>query len=154
MTGAAVMLRRAQAKAHVMALGSGWCHACDRPVARDEPCGCPPGSIATTALDLVISLSRLAGVPESALGSVRSSVELLQLVDRWLTDQTREIDPCPGEGRCHGPMSWCDWCGDVDHVCDDTTATCDTHYGRYRWCAQCGSQHPFDEPCWTEVSPA
>jgi len=25
---------------------------------------------------------------------------------------------CPGEGQCHGCLSWCDLCGDVDHVCD------------------------------------
>jgi hypothetical protein len=32
---------------------------------------------------------------------------------------------CPGEGRCHGCMSWCDRCGDVDTVCD--AAPCDQH---------------------------
>jgi hypothetical protein len=25
---------------------------------------------------------------------------------------------CPGKGRCHGPMQWCDECGDVDFTCD------------------------------------
>lgn len=28
-------------------------------------------------------------------------------------------DDCPGPGRCHGPASWCDVCGDVDLICDD-----------------------------------
>lgn len=26
--------------------------------------------------------------------------------------------PCPGRGKCHGCMCWCDACGDVDGVCD------------------------------------
>lgn len=34
-------------------------------------------------------------------------------------------DPCPGEGRCHGCLSWCSWCGDVSRTCDDPD--CDTH---------------------------
>lgn len=32
---------------------------------------------------------------------------------------------CPGEGKCHGPASWRDVCGDVDLVCDDPR--CDAH---------------------------
>lgn len=32
---------------------------------------------------------------------------------------------CPGRGRCHGCMGWCDRCGDVDEVCD--AAVCDAH---------------------------
>ncbi|HEY8095023.1 MAG TPA: hypothetical protein VIE65_02880 [Methylobacter sp.] len=32
---------------------------------------------------------------------------------------------CPGENKCHGCMSWCELCGDVSYVCDDTR--CDTH---------------------------
>ena len=27
-------------------------------------------------------------------------------------------DGCPGIGRCHGCMSWCDYCGDVAGICD------------------------------------
>ena len=25
---------------------------------------------------------------------------------------------CPGKGKCHGCVKWCDSCGDVGHVCD------------------------------------
>ncbi len=32
---------------------------------------------------------------------------------------------CPGEGKCHGCMSWCDKCGDVDCICD--FPDCDVH---------------------------
>lgn len=34
-------------------------------------------------------------------------------------------EKCPGDGRCHGPMQWCSWCGDVDLVCD--FPECDCH---------------------------
>ncbi len=27
-------------------------------------------------------------------------------------------EACPGEGRCHGCVSWCVWCGTVSNVCD------------------------------------
>lgn len=37
---------------------------------------------------------------------------------------------CPGEGRCHGSMSWCDVCGDVSEVCDDHA--CDRHESQAR----------------------
>lgn len=37
---------------------------------------------------------------------------------------------CPGAGRCHGCMSWCDACGDVDGVC--SAAVCWQH--RCRFC--------------------
>lgn len=30
-----------------------------------------------------------------------------------------------GEGRCHGTLVWCDWCGDVTEMCDDPR--CDAH---------------------------
>lgn len=32
---------------------------------------------------------------------------------------------CPGPRACHGPMKWCDLCGDVSAVCDDPA--CDQH---------------------------
>lgn len=32
---------------------------------------------------------------------------------------------CPGEGRCHGCVSWCDDCGDVGEVCHGIE--CDRH---------------------------
>jgi len=32
---------------------------------------------------------------------------------------------CTGRFRCHGPVVWCDVCGDVDLVCDDPN--CDAH---------------------------
>lgn len=34
-------------------------------------------------------------------------------------------DGCEGAGRCHGPMKWCEACGDVRQVCDDSL--CCTH---------------------------
>lgn len=35
---------------------------------------------------------------------------------------------CPGEGKCHGCVKWCDHCGDVRDVCDATwPLCCDTH---------------------------
>lgn len=41
---------------------------------------------------------------------------------------------CPGEGKCHGPMAWCERCGSVANVCDDPR--CDTHAA---YCETCGS---------------
>lgn len=146
----AVQLDRGQAEAESSAamLDTGWCHACDRPVASHEPCGCYPGSAPSEVLHApVVALARFAGMPEDAIGSVRSNAELLCLVARWLEGQACDDDPCPGQGRCHGPRSWCEWCGDVDRVCDDITQSCDSHFGNDRWCYKCGSQHPFDEPC-------
>jgi hypothetical protein len=32
---------------------------------------------------------------------------------------------CPGRHKCHGPVSFCDECGDVDLICDDPC--CDVH---------------------------
>lgn len=32
---------------------------------------------------------------------------------------------CPGAGKCHGPVVWCDNCGDTADDCDDTD--CDAH---------------------------
>ena len=34
-------------------------------------------------------------------------------------------DECPGKGRCHGAMKWCETCGTVAGTCDDTA--CDQH---------------------------
>lgn len=36
-----------------------------------------------------------------------------------------EESECPGEGRCHGCMVWCDLCGNVGHTCD--YPECDHH---------------------------
>ncbi len=36
-------------------------------------------------------------------------------------------DVCPGEGRCHGCLSWCAWCGTVGGVCDSERGSCDCH---------------------------
>lgn len=38
-------------------------------------------------------------------------------------------DACPGTGKCHGCMQWCDDCGDVKHVCDARLnfSPCDAH---------------------------
>lgn len=35
------------------------------------------------------------------------------------------LKDCPGPGKCHGCLSWCDNCGDVDMVCDDPN--CSAH---------------------------
>lgn len=38
-------------------------------------------------------------------------------------------DPCPGRGKCHGCLDWCDECGTVRHVCDARLdgKRCDEH---------------------------
>lgn len=36
-----------------------------------------------------------------------------------------ETPICPGRFKCHGPVSWCPECGDVDLICDDPK--CDAH---------------------------
>ena len=28
-------------------------------------------------------------------------------------------DECPGEGKCHGSLDWCELCEEVRWVCDD-----------------------------------
>lgn len=33
---------------------------------------------------------------------------------------------CPGIGKCHGSLGWCDNCGDVNKMCNDQY--CDTHF--------------------------
>lgn len=50
---------------------------------------------------------------------------------------------CTGEGRCHGPLSWCDFCGDVSQVCDAKTGECDCHHP----CLGCGRLHSIDYDC-------
>src|SRR5262249_7492760 len=35
------------------------------------------------------------------------------------------MSDCPGKGKCHGCVKWCDECGDVDLVCD--AASCNAH---------------------------
>lgn len=67
---------------------------------------------------------------------------------------------CPGEGRCHGPMKWCDECGDVGDVCDagpptviqlddgydrvDFRGSCHCHY-----CSTCYKKGKLsDMTCW------
>lgn len=34
-------------------------------------------------------------------------------------------DGCPGEGKCHGALVWCDLCGDVTKTCHEEV--CDAH---------------------------
>jgi hypothetical protein len=47
-------------------------------------------------------------------------------------------DDCPGTGKCHGCMCWCDRCGEVCGVCD--SPTCEQHH-----CAGgCGTTRPHD----------
>ena len=40
--------------------------------------------------------------------------------------KTEPPNGCPDQGACHGPMKWCDFCGDVGALCDD--AVCDVHH--------------------------
>lgn len=35
-------------------------------------------------------------------------------------------DACPGQGKCHGCMQWCNDCGDVKYTCD-FRPMCDAH---------------------------
>ena len=48
------------------------------------------------------------------------------------------IEACPGPGRCHGCVSWCDDCGDVGDVCN--AIACDRHR-----CRRCHVINPQDE---------
>jgi len=56
-------------------------------------------------------------------------------------------DECPGEGKCHGCLGWCDRCGDVGEVCN--YPDCDQHH-----CLICGetlveaTQAESDRPTW------
>lgn len=52
-------------------------------------------------------------------------------------------EDCPGEGICHGPMAWCDFCGDVQEVCDAIEGQCDCHAR----CGYCGRKHGIDYEC-------
>lgn len=38
-------------------------------------------------------------------------------------------DACPGPSKCHGPLVWCDNCGNVGHICDVRLRDerCDAH---------------------------
>ncbi len=56
----------------------------------------------------------------------------LTQVTRWdIITYTRpkpEPSDCPGEGKCHGCLCWCDYCGDVKDVCDaEWPFRCDRH---------------------------
>jgi hypothetical protein len=53
-------------------------------------------------------------------------IEELRMVDAELG-----LLECPGWGRCHGCMSWCDRCGSVGVTCD--SVLCDRHR-----CVSCG----------------
>lgn len=46
-----------------------------------------------------------------------------------MADVSEDEDECPGEGKCHGPMGWCDNCGDVKHICPERLRgeRCDAH---------------------------
>jgi hypothetical protein len=46
-------------------------------------------------------------------------------------DELGVDDVCPGSGRCHGAVGWCDECGNVSDVCDD--AACDVHRAAVAW---------------------
>ena len=49
---------------------------------------------------------------------------------RAIVDALLPNDVCPGAGRCHGPQSHCDCCGDTRSVCD--VFACDWHAGGRR----------------------
>lgn len=44
-------------------------------------------------------------------------------------NETDALELCPGAGKCHGCMSWCDACGNVGDVCDVRLfgERCDAH---------------------------
>lgn len=46
---------------------------------------------------------------------------------------------CAGDGRCHGCMGWCDYCGDVSRVCDSQTCM------QHRCANGCGTTRPSDD---------
>lgn len=50
-------------------------------------------------------------------------------------DALLDESDCPGAGRCHGCLAWCDRCGDVSKVCDATR--CDKHR-----CRECNEIRP------------
>src|SRR5262249_34369171 len=50
-------------------------------------------------------------------------------------DAAKPDDACPGEGKCHGCLSWCDRCGDVSRICD--ALRCDKHR-----CKECNEIRP------------
>ena len=50
--------------------------------------------------------------------------------ERYVHASQQAVDGCPGRGKCHGSMSWCDLCGDVGLLCD-MHGRCDLH--RDRW---------------------
>ncbi len=51
-------------------------------------------------------------------------------------------DPCPGAGKCHGCLKWCDVCGDVAHICDDRLdgRRCDEHPVPPEWGTICNDK--------------
>ena len=57
---------------------------------------------------------------------------------------------CPGADKCHGPVKWCQRCGDVGAVCD--CEFCMQHF-----CSSClkGPLKLTDgacEACWTDLA--
>ena len=47
----------------------------------------------------------------------------------WMRVKANSNEVCPGWRRCHGALSWCEKCGDVKYMCDET-AVCDLHRER------------------------
>lgn len=47
-------------------------------------------------------------------------------------------EECPGAGKCHGCMAWCNECGDVSATCD--SPTCQRHH-----CNRCHQQLTIGE---------
>lgn len=37
-------------------------------------------------------------------------------------------EDCPGKGKCHGCVCWCNRCGDVDLTCDSVQGDCSRHH--------------------------
>jgi len=60
------------------------------------------------------------------LGMAREEFEAQHSGDECAVSDNSPTDECPGKGRCHGCMDWCDRCGnDARKVCD--FAECDIH---------------------------
>lgn len=57
--------------------------------------------------------------------------QIAELLRRRSELAGQEPGDCPGEGRCHGSLAFCNICGNVNRVCD--MADCDTHFPTDEW---------------------
>ena len=56
----------------------------------------------------------------------RTSEQATEIARVLAEHRTSTEGGCEGEGTCHGPMKWCNRCGDVGKVCD-SLGGCDVH---------------------------